>query len=226
MEIVTTINRAKYDVFKWRYELSIPRKLALALGMAGLIGVMAQVRFYLPWSPIPITGQTFAVLIAGVLLGRWWGGVSLAAYIGIGAAGVPWFAPKAGMAMFSAGGIGHLTGATGGYLIGFIFAALFLGYFTDKYIRSRSFFSMLALMLFSNFVLIYVPGLLWLGLWLKMVAGTPVTFVALLGMGALPFIVGDIFKAAAAASIARGATPKQAYNGEVDKDKWANWRIP
>jgi len=198
----------------------------MVVGMAGLIGLAAQVRLFLPWSPVPITGQTFAVLLAGVLLGRQWGGISMAVYVAIGAAGVPWFAPQAGMPIFSSGGIGVLTGTTGGYLLGFILAALFLGYFTDKYIRSRSFFSMLGLMLFANFVLIYVPGLLWLGLWLNMVAGAPASFIALLGMGALPFIVGDIVKAVAAASIARGVTPKQAYNGEVDKDKWASWRLP
>lgn len=215
MAIAARIDQTKYDVFRWRYELSIPKKLGLALGMAVLTGLLAQVRIVLPWSPVPVTGQTFAVLLAGVLLGRWWGGTSLAIYAGLGAAGVPWFA-----------GWASGLGATGGYLIGFILAALFLGHFTDKYVRSRSFFSMLGLMLVANFVLIYIPGLLWLGLWLKVVAGTPATFVALLGMGALPFILGDITKAVAAAAIARGVTPKLAYNGEVDKDKWKNWRIP
>ena len=85
---------------------------------------------------------------------------------------------------------------------------------------------MFGLMLFANFTLIYIPGLLWLGLWLNMIAGTPATFITLLGMGAFPFIVGDIIKAAAAAAVARGVTPKQAYNGEVDKDKWVSWRLP
>ena len=215
MDIAARINRTKYDVFRWRYELSIPKKLVLALGMAALTGLLAQVRIPLPWTLVPITGQTFAVLLAGVLLGRRWGGASLAIYAGLGIAGVPWFA-----------GWASGLGATGGYIIGFILAALFLGHFTDKYIRSRSFFSMLGLMLFANFILIYVPGLLWLGLWLKVVAGTSVTFIALLGMGAIPFIAGDITKAVAAAAIARGVTPKQAYNGEVDKGKWANWRVP
>ena len=226
MEIVTTINRAKYEAFKWRYELSIPKKLVLALGMACLIGLVAQARFYLPWSPVPITGQTFAVLLVGVLLGRWWGGASLAAYVGIGAAGVPWFTPTAGMPIFSAGGIGILAGPTGGYIIGFILAALFLGHFTDKYIRSRSFFSMLGLMLFASFILIYIPGLIQLHLWLSLVKGEAVTLFQLLGMGAIPFIAGDVTKAVAAATITRGITPKQAYNGEVDKDKWASWRLP
>ena len=215
MQVAARINQTKYDVFRWRYELSIPKKLVLALGIAVLTGLLAQVRFYLPGSLVPITGQTFAVLLAGVLLGRRWGGASLAIYAVFGFAGVPWFA-----------GWASGFGATRGYIIGFILAALFLGHFTDKYIRSRSFTSMLGLMLFANFILIYVPGLLWLGLWLNVVVGKPVSFIALLGMGALPFIVGDVVKAVAAAAVTRGITPKSAYNGEVDKGKWANWRLP
>lgn len=219
MQIVATINQTKYELFRWRYELSVPKKLTLAIGIAGLTGLLAQIRILLPWSPVPVTGQTFAVLLAGVLLGRWWGGTSLAIYAGLGVAGLPWFSGWSG-------GLGYLAGPTGGYIIGFILAALFLGYFTDTYIRSRSFLSMLALMLFANFVLIYVPGLLQLGLWVKLVKGDPVTFTTLLGMGAIPFIPGDITKAVMAAAIARGITPKVAYNGEVDRGKWTNWRIP
>jgi len=219
MEIAARIDRTKYDVFRWRYELSISKKIALALGLACLTGLVAQIRIVLPWSPVPVTGQTFAVLLAGVLLGRWWGGISLAIYAGLGAAGVPWFTGWGS-------GLGYLGGPTGGYIIGFMLAALFLGHLTDTYIRSRSFLSMLALMLFANFILIYVPGLLQLGLWLNLVKGEPATFTTLLSMGALPFIAGDITKAAMAAAIARGITPKSAYNGEVDRGKWANWRIP
>jgi len=219
MEIAARIDRTKYDVFRWRYELSIPKKIALALGLACLTGLVAQIRIVLPWSPVPVTGQTFAVLLAGVLLGRWWGGISLAIYAGLGAAGVPWFTGWGS-------GLGYLGGPTGGYIIGFMLAALFLGHLTDTYIRSRSFLSMLALMLFANFILIYVPGLLQLGLWLNLVKGEPATFTTLFSMGALPFIAGDITKAIMAAAIARGITPKSAYNGEVDKGKWANWRIP
>jgi len=219
MEIAARIDRTKYDVFRWRYELSMPKKLTLALGLACLTGLVAQIRIMLPWSPVPVTGQTLAVLLAGVLLGRWWGGISLAIYAGFGIAGVPWFAGWGS-------GLGYLAGPTGGYIIGFILAALFLGHFTDTYIRSRSFLSMLALMLFANFILIYVPGLFQLGLWLNLVKGEPITFTTLLSMGALPFIAGDITKAVIAAAIARGVTPKSAYNGEVDKGKWANWRIP
>ncbi len=219
MAIAATIDQVKYNAFRWRYELSIPKKAALAVGVAVLTGLLAQARFPLPWSPVPITGQTFAVLLAGVLLGRWWGGISLAIYTALSVAGVPWFTGWSG-------GLGHFAGPTGGYIIGFILAALFLGYFTDKYVRSRSFLSMLGLMLFANFVLIYAPGLLQLALWFSLAKAEPVTFTSLLTMGAIPFIAGDITKAVLAAAIARGITPKLAYNGEVDRDKWARWRIP
>jgi len=153
------------------------------------------------------------------LLGKRWGGISLAIYAVLGAVGIPWFTGWGS-------GLGYLGGPTGGYIIGFILAALFLGYFTDTYVRSRSFLSMLALMLVANFILIYGPGLLQLGLWLNLVKGEPVSFTTLLSMGALPFIAGDITKAVIAAAIARGVTPKLAYNGELDRGKWASWRIP
>jgi biotin transport system substrate-specific component len=217
--ITAAINRAKLDAFRWRYELSIPKKLALAFGVAALTGLLAQARFYLPWSPVPLTGQTFGALLAGVLLGTWWGGVSMTLYIGLGAAGIPWFQGWNG-------GLAYLAGPTGGYIIGFILAALFLGYFTDKYVRARSFTVMLGLMLFASFVLIYGPGLLQLNLWLVNVKGEPATFGQLLAMGALPFLAGDASKAVIAAFIARGITPKVSYGKEVDGKKWAKWRLP
>ncbi len=219
MEVAARMNQAKYDVFRWRYELSVPKKLALAMAMAGLTGLLAQVRFPLPWSPVPITGQTFAVLLAGVILGRWWGGISMALYAAIGAVGVPWF--NGGV-----GGLAQLAGPTGGYLFGFVLAALFIGHFTDKYVRSRSFVSMLGLMLVGDFVLVFVPGLAQLGLWLDLVKGSPVSLAALLGMGLAPFVAGDITKCVLAALVAGGVTPKAAYNGEADAGRWARWGLP
>jgi biotin transport system substrate-specific component len=198
------IDRTKPGVFRWRYELSLPKKLALAFGVAALTGLLAQARFYLPWSPVPITGQTFGVLLAGVLLGTWWGGVSMVMYAGLGAAGIPWFTGLNG-------GIAYLAGPTGGYVIGFILAALFLGYFTDKHIKTRRFAVMLGLMLFASFVLIYGPGLLQLHLWLANIKGEPATFSQLLSMGAIPFLAGDATKAVIAALIARGAMLVSSY---------------
>lgn len=208
MQIVTAIDRIKYDVFCWRCELSIPWKIALAITFAVLTGLAAQLRFYLPFSPVPFTGQTFAVLLAGVMLGRWWGGASMAIYASLGFAGVPWFN----------GLTGGVT-ATGGYIIGFILAALFIGHLTDKYIRSRNTVNMLGIMLVANFALIYIPGLIWLGFWMSSVSVEPVSIAALLAMGAAPFIVGDVVKAVLAAVAARGITPGKAYNGELNAEK-------
>ncbi len=137
--------------------------------------------------------------------------MSQALYVGIGVAGVPWFAGWNG-------GYGILLGPTGGYLIGFILAALFLGHFTDKYVKARSFLPMLGLMLFANFVLIYGLGLLQLGLWFHLVKGT-VSIWALLWMGTIPFIIGDVTKIVLAAGLATGVTPKEAFNGEVDAER-------
>lgn len=212
MTLAVRIERTRFNVFRWRYELSLPMKLALALGMAALTGLLAQVRVYLPWSPVPLTGQTLAVLLAGVALGKWWGGISMTLYAALGMAGVPWFQGLNG-------GLAYMAGPTGGYVIGFILAALFLGYFTDKYIKSRRFMSMLGLMLFASLILVYVPGLLQLGLWLNIVKGEPVTLSGLLMMGAVPFIAGDITKAIAAAVIARGVTPQRSFGQESDRDK-------
>ena len=191
----------------------------MAFGLAILTGLLAQVRVPVAWSPVPITGQTFAVLLVGVLLGRRWGGISMGVYAGLGAIGVPWFNGWSG-------GFGMLAGPTGGYIIGFILAALFLGYVTDRYIRSRGFFAMLGLMLFANFALIHIPGLIGLQMWLSLVNGGTFNITQLLMMGTVPFIAGDVAKVVAAAAIARAATPKQAYNGEVDRNKWLNQRIP
>lgn len=202
MEIAASIDQARYNVFRWRYELSIPKKLTLAICLACLTGLLSQARIILPWSPVPVTGQTFAVLLAGVFLGRWWGGASMAIYALLGFAGVPWFS-----------GWASGFGATGGYIFGFILAALLLGHFTDKYVRSRRFLSMLGLMLSASLILIYVPGLIWLGLWLNLVKGSPATFVSLLTMGLIPFLAGDIIKVVLAAAVAKGITPKKAYTG-------------
>ncbi len=185
----------RYSAYRWRDELSLIKKIALVIGMAAITGLAAQVRVPLPWTPVPITGQTLAALLAGVLLGRWYGGLSMAIYAGLGAAGLVWFSGWSG-------GIGHLAGPTGGYIVGFILAALFLGYVSNKYPKARSLPAMLGLMLFADFVLIYVPGLLQLHLWLNLVRGQTTSFYQVLSMGLFPFVAGDLIKVITAAGIA------------------------
>lgn len=207
MEITMCLNKyknARYNFFRWRYELDFVYKISLALFFALLTGILAQIRFYLPGTPVPITGQVFGVLLAGVLLGRW-GGISQCMYVGIGASGVPWFAG------FN-GGLAYLAGPTGGYIIGFIITAFFIGFVVDRYIGSRKLLSMLILMLFSTFVLIYIPGLIQLYLWM----GTSIGIWELLTIAVIPFIAADVIKAIIAAVIATGITPKIAYGKEVD----------
>jgi len=204
MEINLYMNKyrdMRYNFFKWRCETNYVNKIFLALSFALLTAILAQAKFYLPGNAlVPITGQTFAVLLAGVVLGKW-GGISQCIYVGLGAMGLPWFA--------------NITGSTIGYLVGFIIAAFFLGFITDKYVKSRKLTSILPLMLFTTFVLIYIPGLTYLYFYMSSL-GVSFSLIELLTIAVLPFIVGDIIKAVAAASIAKAITPKRSYGREVD----------
>jgi biotin transport system substrate-specific component len=197
-----TFRLARSDAFSWYRELSVAQKLVLALSMAALTGLAAQVRIPLPWTPVPITGQTLAVLMAGVFLGRWWGGISMALYVALGALGVPWFTAWSG-------GMGYLAGPTGGYVIGFVLAALFIGHFTESFIKARNLVSLFALMMAANFVLIYIPGLMQLGFWLNLVQGKTTAISQVLTLGLIPFIAGDVLKITAATLLARGIMPRE-----------------
>ncbi|MBU3967364.1 MAG: biotin transporter BioY [Euryarchaeota archaeon] len=200
--IIGKFESAKYNFFKWRFESTFANKLMLALGFACLTGLLAQVRFYLPFTPVPVTGQVFAVLLSGVILGKWYGGLSQGLYTGIGAAGLPWFT---GMK----GGIDILSGVTGGYIVGFIAAALVIGWFTDKYVISRSFAGLLILMVFGIGV-IHLFGVIQLSAVLHVNAQIAIE------KGSLPFIAVDVYKAMIAAAIAAAVTPRTAYGNEVD----------
>ena len=103
--------------------------LVLCGMMAALVAVLAWVSVPLPISPVPVTLQTLGVLLAGGLLGRLYGPVSVAVYVFVGLVGVPVFAG-------GASGIGELVGPRGGYLIGFVLAAFVMG-LTVEGVRSR-----------------------------------------------------------------------------------------
>lgn len=183
----------------------------MSLAVAAMTGIMAQIVIPLPWTPVPITGQTFAVLLSGVILGRYWGGISQLFYVILGAAGISWFAG-------AKGGITVLLGATGGYLIGFILASLFIGHFIDRYISARKFKHILILMLIANFVLIYVPGAIGLAFW-QMSKGIQPTIWNILAMGILPFIPGDLIKIFGVSIVTKAIVPKEAYGDEIDRRK-------
>jgi len=194
MQITSVLEKSRQEVFLRRARASLPLKIAMAAGVAALIGLAAQVRLPLPFTPVPLTGQTFAVLLAGVLLGRKWGGISMAIYMVLGLVGVPWF-----------NGATSGFGASCGYLLGFILAALFIGRMTDG--KAAGFAKLFGLMLCASLIL-HIPGLIWLGAWLNLVTASPTSIVGIISMGFIPFIAGDILKAAMAAAAARVILPK------------------
>ena len=196
----------RYIFFKWRYSSALVNKLGLALAMACLTGLMAQIRIYLPFSPVPITGQVFAVLLSGVICGGIFGSLSQIIYIGLGIAGIPWFAASS----LSSGYL--LACPTAGYLIGFVIAPMIIGGNSDRYIGARTFFSQFKLMVLG-IVVIYIPGATVLALVMKF------TFLQALLKGVIPFIIFDLFKAVLAASASSAILPRSSYNGEIDKDK-------
>jgi len=159
--------------------------------MAGVTGLLAQARVYLPFSPVPVTGQTLGVLLAGVLLGPVCGGLSQMAYLALGMAGVPWFA-LGPLALF---------GPTGGYLVGFVVAAALVGYVNERSISGRRLLPQLVLMSFAS-ALILLCGTLQLAAFLR------VSLIHAALMGAVPFLAGDAVKTVLAASIATAVLPK------------------
>lgn len=157
---------------------------ALVLAGSLFIALSAQLALRLPFSSVPITGQTLAVLLTGALLGSRRGALSALAYLGEGLAGLPVFAG-------GAGGAAPLLGPTGGYLAGFVAAAYVTGWLAERGWYRRAGTVVLA-MLLGN-VLLYAPGLAWLA---RFVGADKA-----LALGLYPFIAGDLLKIALAASL-------------------------
>ena len=160
--------------------------LLVAAGSA-LMALSAQLSYQFSFSTVPVTGQTFAVLLIGTLYGSRLGAATMAAYLAEGAAGLPVFAG-------GHGGVGAIATASGGYLFGFIAAAFIVGLFAERgWDRTR----WIALpMLLANAV-IYVPGLIWLHQQFSIV-GIPISWETTLDYGLWPFIAGDLAKLVAA----------------------------
>lgn len=159
-----------------RYALLYDATLVVAGSL--LVALLAQFAVPLPFSPVPVTGQTLAVLMVGMLLGSRRGSLALLTYLAEGAVGLPVLAG-------GAAGLARLTGPTGGYLIGFVAAAFLVGWLAERGWDRRPGTTLLA-MLLGNAV-IYVCGLPWLA---HFVGGERV-----LSLGLLPFLAGDLGKA-------------------------------
>jgi biotin transport system substrate-specific component len=158
----------------------------LAVGGAALIALAAQVSISLPFTPVPITGQTFAVAGTAAALGLRTGAASSILYVAAGLVGLPVFAD-------ASSGWHVLSSATGGYLVGFVVCALIVGWCGDRGWTS-SFSSTVGAMLLGETV-IYLCGLLWL----RHVLHTPLEKT--LEFGLYPFVVGDLIKVYAAAAV-------------------------
>lgn len=160
------------------------RDVVLVVAGALLIYLTARVAIPVPGSPVPVTGQTFGVLLVGGALGFRRGLVSVALYVLLGVVGLPFFAE-------GKGGISVIWGATGGYLVGFVVAGALVGRLAELG-WDRKLGGSVGAMLIGNLV-IYAIGLPWLGV---VTSSSPAETVE---MGLRPFLIGDALKLALAA---------------------------
>jgi biotin transport system substrate-specific component len=171
-----------------------PRSTVLTQGlfvMAGVafISLLAQIAIPVPGSPVPVTGQTLAVLLIGTTYGARLGVLTFATYLLAGVAGAPIFAPSATSANH---GIDRLIGATGGYLVGMLVASLLLGYLADRKADQKFRTSFPALLLGD--AIIFTLGLLWLQQTLDL------SWAKTIAAGFTPFILGEAIKIAITAT--------------------------
>jgi biotin transport system substrate-specific component len=158
------------------------RDLLLVVTGSLFVTAMAQVRIPLPFTPVPLTGQTFAVLLVGAVLGSRRGAASLLLYLAQGAIGLPVFAG-------GASGLLYMSGPTGGYLVGFVGAVYLVGLLAARGLDRRIPSALLAFL--AGEMVIYLFGVAWLSVYLG--------FQRAIVAGLLPFLIGDAIKLAAAA---------------------------
>lgn len=162
---------------------SLVSNVLLVIAGTALMTLCARVSFHVSFSTVPITGQTFGVLLIGAVYGSRLGAATLIAYLAEGAIGMPVLAG-------GLGGISAIATPSGGYLFGFIIAAFIVGWFAERgWDRSRW---IVAPMLLGNAAL-YVPGVIWLHQQFSVV-GIPISWSTAFDYGLWPFIAGDLAK--------------------------------
>ncbi len=163
-------------------------RLLLAFGGSWLVAGLAQVSIPLPFTPVPITGQTLGVLLVGASLGPGLGALSMGMYLAQGAFGLPMFAGgAAGVSVLG------LASATGGYLWGFVASAAVVGFLSRRG-WDRSIRSSIGAM-FLGEVVLYAIGVPWLA------AAIDVPLAKALELGLAPFVIGDAIKLFVAAGL-------------------------
>ncbi|MEZ7964193.1 MAG: biotin transporter BioY [Candidatus Nanopelagicales bacterium] len=158
-------------------------QIVLVFCGAAFVGIAAQIAIPLPFTPVPLTLQTFAVLLAGAALGSLRGVASMGLYALMGVVGVPWFAE---------GSSGFST-ASFGYILGFILAAFIVGRLAERGASTTPIHSA-ALMVIGNLA-IYAVGVTWL----KFAIDS--SWATALSLGVVPFLIGDAIKIALAAGL-------------------------
>ncbi len=161
------------------------RDVILIVAGSLLLAALAQIEIPLPFTPVPITGQTFGVLLIGAALGSRRGAATLLLYFIEGGLGLPFFAG-------GASGLGIFTGATAGYLVGFVIAAYVVGLLAERGLE-RSMRTSIVPFLVGT-VIIYICGVAWLSI---VLGGLGKAIMA----GLLPFLMGDAIKLIAAALV-------------------------
>lgn len=175
-------------------EDEIVTNIALAAVLAALTAAFAYVSIPIPGLPAPVSFQVFGVYFAGLLLGPRWGGFSIGLYLLVGLAGAP---------VFSNGGagLGYALGPTGGYLLGFLLAAVLIGAIVHRGLKPRPLgeipISLQAGALVAGLVVIYAVGVPWLAF----TAGYPLVEAATIG--AAIFLPGDVIKIVATLALVR-----------------------
>jgi biotin transport system substrate-specific component len=162
------------------------RNAILVMGLTGFTALAAQVSIPLPFTPVPLTLQTFAVLAGAAALGAERAVIAQVLYITLAVAGVP---------VLAGGASGHevVVGATGGYLIGFVLASYVVGRISSNGASTKS--GKTALAFLAGSVLIYALG----APWLAFTTGNTITWAVVNGV--VPFLVGDLIKAVAAGAV-------------------------
>ncbi|MFA6549210.1 MAG: biotin transporter BioY [Candidatus Margulisiibacteriota bacterium] len=173
----------------WEEEGFLNSAVVKILGVLSFIALTtagAYIRIPLPFTPVPVTLQTFFVILAGAMLGKKLGSLSQFGYLVVGLFGLP---------VFTGGlyGFARLFGPTGGYLIGFILAGYVVGWLLAG--TDNAGFAEIVVAMFAGLVTLFLAGTLWLAFVMH------ISLYSAFAMGVLPFIPGDIIKLFAAATI-------------------------
>ena len=166
--------------------LDAARQVALVIGGSLFVALCARITIPLPFTPVPLTVQNFAVLLVGLLLGSRRGLAALALYLAEGAAGLPVFNPT------GVGGIAQITGPTGGYLMAYPFVAFLAGYIFERGAKS---FARAAIASFLGELLLFAGGLTWLYVLTH-------SFAKAAYLGLYWFVAAEVLKVMFAAGIA------------------------